>query len=864
MKHLITLLILLHCFHFSNSQVADNFSDGNLSSNPAWTGDTSLFIINSVSQLQLHASAAGNATIFTPIDLSSVDTVEWNLYLELAFAPSSQNNTKFYLYSNQNNLSNSDAYFLQIGETGTNDAIQFYKQNGSVITLLGRGVDGRVAAAFGVSLKIIKYPNGLIEVYADYTGGTNYQLEFSVVDTMNLATGFIGWQCTYTISNSNGFYLDNIYAGNFIRDTIKPLLVHSNFINDTLIEFEFNEAVKGFNLNNNFHLMQSNNYGVGCIANADSSIFQIELNNKINNGDTLQIVFTDIQDFNSNSIDTIFCKLIFIRCENILVGDLVISEVMCNPTGANNLPAVEYVELYNNSHKYLSTKSLTLSDPSTTGVFNEDTICPHCYVVYTSSTGKLQLQSYGINASSMTNFPTLNNDGDNLTLKDSSLLLDEVNYNNTYYHDEFKSQGGWSLEKIQLDYLCTNSNNWNASCDARGGSAGIPNCTNNVFIDDDAPSIKAIYVTDSFSVQVNFTEEINYDSLSVNDFLIDGYINPILISSDKKYNDKIVLSFNSPFLSNEVHTLQLYHIIDCNGNRLLRDDKFKFGIGVKPSKGDIIINEIMFNPYDDCVDFVELYNKSEKIISLKNCSCSRRNATTFQIEYNSKITTENLVLMPNDYLVLANTEDRFYQCYQKAQKDKTICYQLPSMNDDEGCILILDESAIIIDELNYSEERHSQLLISYEGVSLERVSADAATQNINNWSSASFASDYSTPTFKNSQAIDGLLHESIVNIYPSVISPDNDGFDDHALIKINPNDAGNWSSVVIVDIKGNQIKQLLNTDIIGSSDQLIWDGTDSKNSMVPSGIYILSAIIINENGEVKNQRAPIVVAEGKN
>ena len=864
MKHLITLLILLHCFQFSNSQVADNFADGNLNSNPTWNGDTANFIVNTVKQLQLNASIAGTSTITTAVDLSVIDTIEWDLYIELSFAPSSQNNTKFYLFSSQNNLSNTNAYYLQFGETGTNDAIQFYKQSGNVNTLLGRGVDARVSSAFGVSIKVLKYPNGLMEVYTDYTGGNNYQLEFSANDTMTHSAGYIGWQCVYTTSNVSGFYLDNIYVGSFLRDTIKPFLVDSKFINDSLIEINFNETVKGFNLSSNFNLTQTNNTAVGFNANLDSSVFQIQLNNKVSSGDTLQIILTAIQDLNSNISDTIFRQLVFIRCENISVGDLVISEVMCNPTGANNLPAVEYVELYNNSNKYVTTKTLTLSDPTSTGIFSNDTICPHCYVVFSNAAGKLQLEANDIIAKSVSSFPTLNNDGDELVLKDSLQVLDILNYNTTYYHDEFKSQGGWSIEKIKLDYLCANTNNWNASCDARGGSPGLANFTNNFFVDIDAPMIQSVYVIDSNSVIVKFTEEVNTDSLTVNDFIVDETLNPIAIDVFKNYSDKIVLKFNALFLLNEVHTLQLNDIIDCSANLLLRDVKFKFGVGVPPSKGDLILNEIMFNPNVGCVDFVELYNKTNKIISLKNCSCCRRNSTTNQIEYNSKITTENLVVMPNDYLVLANTEEHFYQCYPTAQIDKTMYYQLPSMNDDEGSVLILDEAASIIDELNYSDDQHSQLLNSTEGVSLERINADASTSNYKNWSSASFSSGYATPTLKNSQSIDGIVDESMITINPSVFSPDNDGFDDHALIEVKTDNAGSWTSVFILDVKGNKIKQLLNVDLIGTNDKIIWDGTDNANRVVQSGIYIISAAIINEYGEVKNYRKPIIIAEGKN
>ncbi len=864
MKQLITLLILVHCFQFSYSQVSDDFNDADFNSNPCWSGDTTDFIVNSVKQLQLHAATAGTSALTTAVNLSGIDTIEWNFYIELAFSPSSQNNTKYYLYSAQNNFATTDGYYLQFGESGSNDAIQFYKQSGNVNTLLGRGVDARVASAFGVSIKVVKYPNGLIEIYTDYTGGNNYQLEFSVNDTMNFSNGYVGWQCTYTVSNASGFYLDNVYAGSFIRDTVCPFLINSKFINDSLVEFNFNESIKGFNLITNFQLLQSINYPINIFTNNDSSIFQIELANQINSEDTLKILLKDIQDVSSNTADTILFNLVFIRCDNIAVGDLVISEVMCNPSGANNLPAVEYLELYNTSNKYLETKSLTLSDPSSTGMFSNDTICPHCYIVFTNATGKLQLEAFGIDAKVISGFPTLNNDGDELVLKDSSSVLEVLNYNSSFYHDEFKSQGGWALEKIQLDYMCANSNNWNVSCDARGGSPRLANCSNHIFIDADHPMVQSVFVMDSNHVSVLFNEEINADSLSANNFIIDEQINPISISSDKKFTSKITLQVNLALLPNEVHSLQLNDIIDCNGNKMLRDNKYQFGIGVSPVKGDLVINEIMFNPYDNCVDFVELYNNSNKIISIKNCSCSRRNSTTNQIEYNSKITTDNLVIMPKDYLVLSNTNDNYFNCYPSAQISKSMFYELPAMNDDEGSILFLDVAAAVIDELNYSEKQHSQILTTNEGVSLERISADVPTSNDKNWSSASYASGYATPTLKNSQAIDGSKEETIISINPTVFSPDNDGFDDHTLIEINSNIGGAWSSILILDLSGNKIKQLLNADLIGSDDKLIWDGTDERNRVLPSGIYIFYAEIISDQGRVQKIRKPIIIAEQRN
>jgi hypothetical protein len=185
------------------------------------------------------------------------------------------------------------------------------------------------------------------------------------------------------------------------------------------------------------------------------------------------------------------------------------------------------------------------------------------------------------------------------------------------------------------------------------------------------------------------------------------------------------------------------------------------------------------------------------------------------------------------------------------------------MNDDEGKLVLLDDNALIIDELYYSAKQHSQLLTNVEGVSLERVCFNVSTNDYDNWKSASFSVGYATPTEKNSQAINqGETSEAVI-ITPSTISPDGDGFDDNTLIEINNSNAALWGSLIIMDSNGNKVRELLNSELIGTHNKLIWDGTDKNKQLLASGIYILFAEIVNERGDVKIVKMPIVIAEGK-
>jgi hypothetical protein len=114
--------------------IALDFSDNDFTSNPVWDGDQSKFQINGSQQLQLNgASATDTAYLYTAN--SQVQNTEWNFWVNLKFQPSTQNQLRVYLVSDQQNLYGSlNGYFIQIGETGSNDSVKLYRQDGAVVT----------------------------------------------------------------------------------------------------------------------------------------------------------------------------------------------------------------------------------------------------------------------------------------------------------------------------------------------------------------------------------------------------------------------------------------------------------------------------------------------------------------------------------------------------------------------------------------------------------------------------------------------------------------------------------------------------------------------------------------------------------
>ena len=60
------------------AQITDNFSDGELTSNPGWTGDISNFVLNAAGEMQWMEPAAGNSPLAVQGNISSINT--WEFY----------------------------------------------------------------------------------------------------------------------------------------------------------------------------------------------------------------------------------------------------------------------------------------------------------------------------------------------------------------------------------------------------------------------------------------------------------------------------------------------------------------------------------------------------------------------------------------------------------------------------------------------------------------------------------------------------------------------------------------------------------------------------------------------------------------
>lgn len=224
------------------------------------------------------------------------------------------------------------------------------------------------------------------------------------------------------------------------------------------------------------------------------------------------------------------------------------------------------------------------------------------------------------------------------------------------------------------------------------------------------------------------------------------------------------------------------------------------------------------------------------------------------------IAPNGFTLKPQGYLVATSSPQTIQQNYFCLSPENLVTVSLPSLNDDAGNIILLDNKGRVFDELNYTNKMHVPLLDDENGVSLERIDFNRATSDVTNWTSAAASVGYATPTYKNSQYLQTQHADYTIQLQPKTISPDGDGYQDVMNINYSLNQTGYTGTLTIFNDAGVAVKTLFKNNILGTSGTYTWDGTLTDGSKAPIGIYVFYLEVFNLNGDTKSYKTVGVVA----
>ncbi|MBN8672484.1 MAG: lamin tail domain-containing protein [Chitinophagales bacterium] len=546
--------------------------------------------------------------------------------------------------------------------------------------------------------------------------------------------------------------------------------------------------------------------------------------------------------------------------------DIVITEIMADPSPQIGLPNNEWIELKNTSTVSFNLQNWRIGDAgSQSGPMPNFILQPDSMVIVCTGSAVGVLSIFGTTIS-VTSFPSLDNDGDQLFLKAANgMIIHAVSYNSSWYQNEVKKEGGWTLEMIDTKSPCTGSSNWKASINTNGGTPGKKNSVDALNTDNTAPQLQRAYSTDNTTIVLVFDEPVDSAAgATLTNYSIDGGLSLISTITLAPLFNQVQLKTNTALSTNTVYTIVANNITDCKGNRIGSANKAKVGLPADPVAGDWIINEILFNPRPNGFDYIELYNNSNKILDAAKLYIANRNSSG-AVSSIKVLSTIPHFIFPGDHMVVTEDAGNLALNYLVENPGNVLVIaSLPSFPDDEGTVVALNFQGEVADEVKYKDDWHFKLIDNAEGVSLERIDPAASSQEAANWHSAASTAGFGTPTYKNSQYRRTEPINAVIDILPKVFSPDNDGRDDIAIIQYQITEPGYMANITIFDAAGRPVRNLVRNGVMGLSGYWNWDGLDDKGLKLPVGTYVVLADFFNLQGKKNVYKKTIVLARKLN
>ena len=378
------------------------------------------------------------------------------------------------------------------------------------------------------------------------------------------------------------------------------------------------------------------------------------------------------------------------------------------------------------------------------------------------------------------------------------------------------------------------------------------NISGSVIVDSLSPYVEAAIVTGKNSIELQFSEPLNQTVLDVNNYnlISSNFPNPSLINTTLSGYDLI---FQDSFFGNQTLELTISNIEDLSGNIMF--DTLQILVPDTAQAGEVLINEVLFDPLTGGSDYVEIVNNSNKSFDIyKYFIADFDNGIS-----NLKQIDQHFILSPGNFALLSEDSSQILIDYPTNNPQAFIQMDIPSYPNDSATIYILSPDSIVLNKFSYNEDMHFELIKDPEGVSLERILINSNNSNANlTWHSAAENVGWGTPGVANSQYIPSMSNSDF-SALNEVFSPDNDGYQDIAVFTYNLPTIGMVGNAVIYDNRGRLIKQILNNELLSASGEFSWDGINEYGQKASVGIYLVYFECFSNDGQIINYKATITL-----
>ena len=760
----------------------------------------------------------------------------WELNVSLDFTPSPQNNLKIYLASSHPNLKNAEnAWFLQVGgETGDQDKLSLFRQKNNQRTLLAESKPGFLGdKAFKISFRVQLDEKGIWQVFTKADSSQIWLPSFDYAGKEELKGFYTGLLLTYTASRAKQFNFDDWKMEGLLLDLTKPVvdkwsvnsLQHLQIYfskpldkaTNKLVDFQCRQVEGEKKTIKSVNLDSVNPYLLHFYFDTIKPNITYEFQGKV----------TD-RSKNENNISFYFDKKTGFKP---LPGDLLFTEILAAPSSGKQ---AEFIELHNPTKQFIQLVSAKIIVNKSTLELPDLILSPGEYLVIHHLKDSLFFKEVKHTFGS-SSFPSLPNAGGTLELMELGVSLDKMTYG-IFPAWQHSVATGKSLEKRSLSHLSDCLLNWISCSNDMGHSMGIENDAFYLALPFFEPLADHIFPSSADTLQFIAHVPLKWpDTTDLSLFKNQGLEIKSIVKGS--LSNEWTLHLKKPIDSGIIYPFTvLKGLKNCLGQENNQPQAMRLAIPQKPAKEEsIFINEILFDALPFQKPFVEIQANTKYPIDMNYLHWGDRKEVNFS----------QRVLFPFEpYAITENPAALIQQYGSSTENKRIIAGETPLLNRTQGSMsLFYDE--LETDIITYDKAWHSPWLRSTTGISLERKGAQSKGSNQSGWLSAAGFKTGASPGRENTSfgKEQSLVNEAVV-LNPPSFTP----YNQLQCCTISSVNSGSIVNIRIFDSLGNEVKYLVKNQVLGSNDEICWNGKQQYEVPLAQGHYIWWIELLNANG----------------
>lgn len=473
----------------------DDFSDGNFTENPTWSGTNGNFVINSEAQLQSNASSGSHSYLSTPSE--AFDDAVWEFWVRLNLNASANNYAIVYIVSDRADISGDvNGYYVQIGNTG--DEVALYRQQGALRTRIIDGID-RIIDTNPVILhvRVTRTKDGVFTLsrkrvsnVSEFNDADFVQEGTPITDNYVKGSRFFGVMFVNSSTTGKAYFFDDISVkGAKFWDVVPPewLGVRVEGEENNQLVLTFSEPIDIASAI--FYVDNGIEEPVSAVLRENETTVVLTFANSFQKGVVYSVSIQNIKDLSGNL--SLHTQKVTGVLEPAEPDDLVINEILFD----NSEVAPEYFEIYNTSSKVLDLTNLFFAVKSASGKWIPNRVFPAASMLFPygymalTPDADLVRSAYSVpdtaNIVKVHKWSALNNSSASFLVGNiastvpngkDTIVLDEVCYDTKWHHVLIRNPKGVALERINSAMPSQSASSWHsASSDVRYGTPGYKN-----------------------------------------------------------------------------------------------------------------------------------------------------------------------------------------------------------------------------------------------------------------------------------------------------------------------------------------------------------------------------------------------------